>query len=80
MELLSLTEFHAALRAGRMIVITDNATGVKAHRPDCSFITDDHFTRKVIDGEKKNGSYFAEQDLDDALRLHQAKRCSRCKP
>jgi hypothetical protein len=80
LELRSLTEFHAALRAGRVIVITDKATGVKAHRPDCSFVTDDNFTRKVIDGQGKNASYFAEPDLDEALRLHQAKRCSRCKP
>jgi hypothetical protein len=80
MELRSLTEFHAALRAGRLIVITDNATGAKAHRADCSFVTDDHFVRKVLDGRGKNGSYFAEQNLDEALRLHQAEGCSRCKP
>jgi hypothetical protein len=56
LELRSLTEFHAAVRAGRVIVITDKATGIRAHRPHCSFVTDDNFTRKVIDGQGKRGS------------------------
>jgi hypothetical protein len=69
MELRSLTEFHAAVRAGRVIVITDKATGMRAHRSDCSFVIDDSFTRKVIDGRRKNQLSLTVKALAAAGRL-----------
>jgi hypothetical protein len=80
MELLSLADFHAAQRAGRLIVITDTATGDKVHQSDCPYVTDDNFIRKVIEGHGKNGRYFAESALDEAVRVHRATPCPVCNP
>ena len=78
MELTTLAEFRTAVRSGRVIVITDTANGVKAHRTDCPRLTEDYFIQKVVDGRRKNGSYFSEATLGDATRAHDAVPCRAC--
>ena len=76
-ELRNLDEFHAAIRAGNVIVITDGANGNTAHHPDCSHVKDNYFIEKVIDGKGKNGGYFAVSTAEEAARTHGALPCGR---
>jgi hypothetical protein len=80
MELKTIEAFHGAVRAGRIIVITDDATGDHAHRHDCSWVRDEYFKKKVIENGGRNGGYFAVGSLDEARRAHGAAPCGTCSP
>ena len=80
MELRTLDDLRAAVHTGRVIVITDTATGAKAHHANCRWVGETYFKAKVSDGGAKNGSYFAVATLDDARSVHGAAPCPICNP
>jgi hypothetical protein len=77
-ELLTLEDFREAVRHGRIIVITDVATGNRAHDPECSFVTQDHFAAKVLESQARNGRCFAVDSVWEARREHGAAPCAVC--
>jgi hypothetical protein len=80
MELLTLDDFRAALRNGRIIVITDSGTGNLAHSAECSFVSVDNFKAKVIESQARDGRYFAVDSVWEARREHRALPCKACSP
>ena len=78
MELLDREAFLNAVREGRMIVITDSATGNKLHRPECVWVDEQHFVRKVLDNGKRNGRYYAVDSAEDARSSFAAVACHVC--
>jgi hypothetical protein len=80
MEIRSLDDFEAAVRAECLIVITDVAIGNKVHRPDCSWVTAGNFTQKVIESEAKNGRYYVVGSVARAESLYRAVPCGACTP
>ena len=80
MEIRSLDDFDDAVRTECLIVITDTANPNKVHRPDCSFVTAENFTTKVIDGDGKNGRYYVVGSVARAGSLHGAAPCPVCAP
>jgi hypothetical protein len=79
-ELLTLDAFREAVRSGRIIVITDVATGNRAHDPECAFVSQDHFAAKVLESRGRNGKYFAVDSAWEARREHGASPCAVCSP
>jgi hypothetical protein len=80
MEIHSLDDFHDAVRAECLVVITDTANPNKVHRPGCRTVTAENFTTKVIDGDGKNGRYYVVGSVARAGSLHGAAPCPVCAP
>lgn len=80
MEIRSLHDFHDAVRAECLIVITDTANENKMHRPDCSHVTADRFATKVIENQGRNGRYYVVGSVARANSLHDAVPCAACAP
>jgi hypothetical protein len=78
-EIRTLAEYRAlsGLAIGA-IVITDNATGDKVHRPSCAYITGAAFSEKVLDNENRNGRYYHYLRIEDPERELGAARCKTC--
>jgi hypothetical protein len=49
------------------IIITDKHTGDKVHMPDCSFVKESSFLKKVKDNKEENGMYYWTSNLIEAL-------------
>jgi len=79
-EIRTLEEFRGvtAQRVG-VVVVSDTATGTKAHHGDCRHVTEENFTAKVIDGRSKNGHYYAYLRFEDAARETRAAWCQTCR-
>ncbi len=80
MQLETLEDLREALRAGRVIVISDSVEGVKAHRADCQHVSQDNFTVKVLEHGGRYGEYHAVDSLSEARRLLGAVACRHCAP
>jgi hypothetical protein len=63
-----------------MIVITDTATGTKSHRPECMWVDEQHFVRKVLDNGGRNGRYYAVDSAEEARSSFAAVPCGICSP
>jgi hypothetical protein len=78
-EIRTLDEYRAVagLPVG-VIVVTDTATGTKAHRPSCATISETTFSTKVLENKARNGRYYFFLRLADAERRLGAHPCRRC--
>jgi hypothetical protein len=79
-QLQTLEHFRRASRVGRVIAITDVASGVKAHRANCPHVQERYIVQKVIEGAGKNGAYFVVASLEEAQRELGAAPCLVCHP
>jgi hypothetical protein len=71
--------FREAQRApGRLIVITDTATGHKIHHPWCDYVREEFFVAKVVDGGGRNGAYYLCATPSEAAALG-AVPCGHCR-
>ena len=80
MEILTLDAYREAIRNDRIIVITDSATGNRAHAADCSFVSLDNFKAKVLESQRRDGAYYAVSSVREARRDHGATVCNVCSP
>ena len=77
-RLTTVDEFRDAKRArGRLIVITDKATGDHIHHAWCDDVREEHFVRKVLDGGGQNGAYYVCSTPAEAASLG-AVPCAHC--
>lgn len=78
-EITELQDFREIKERGMgYVLITDNATGNKVHDVSCGHVTENFFTRKVIEEECKNGNYYLIDDIEGALRSSNATKCYKC--
>ena len=79
-EIRTVEEFRGVTaRPVGIVVVSDTATGTKAHRPDCRYVTEENFTAKVIDGGGRNGHYYAYLRSEDATQETGAEWCQVCR-
>ena len=76
--LLTIADFHNAIKADHIIVITDKATGTHIHTPPCPSLKLAYFEKKVVQGKGKTGAYFAFPSMASAIAAHGNHVCSRC--
>jgi hypothetical protein len=62
--ILSVDDFHGALRQRLKIVITDTATGIRLHRHPsaCPYVQQGYFVQKVITNGGRHGGNFGVAD------------------
>lgn len=78
-EITTLEEYRAlAGQSLGTLVVTDTASGTKAHRPLCRTISETTFTEKVLTNRAKNGRYYFFLRLEDAERQLHAHPCRVC--
>ena len=78
-EITTLSDFMLLqARPTGVIVTTDRESNARAHRTTCPYVNQEKFKTKVIEGERKRGSYYFFVRFADAERELEARWCKVC--
>ena len=77
----SLEEFNRIISENKgYIVVTDRTRWDHVHLPNCKYLGEEHFKKKVIVNKKQNGAYFWFENFQDIKKeFPKINPCSYCK-